>query len=260
MIELTYPQIHQLDIVPLCYFDVPLGEIDKEVETETVAYTRCANRVVPVINICVNMTADDVWEMPYFCPIRKKIVSGSENPRVTEKSYMMSVAVLGKTVETRDGTTFDRVCYANISDYEQCAGTVEDAKDILLPTSIFEAYPDIYDTIETTEGFSLVYPSLLERDIKNYNDGEYLQAYQYIYFETHNNYFCGSVNRPVVRFCDNNDNVVCYMVEDIEGGGILSDNTILHFTRVVQKECFYDSSILDMLIYDCKNRRWTQVG
>jgi hypothetical protein len=49
---------------------------------------------------------------------------------------MMSVAVLGKTVETRDGTTFDRVCYANISDYEQCAGTIEDAKDILLPISI----------------------------------------------------------------------------------------------------------------------------
>lgn len=256
MIDLTYSQIHQLDIVPFCYFDVPLGEIDKEIETETVAYTRCANRVVPVINICVNLTEDDVREMPYFCHIRKKVVLGSENPRVTKKNYLMSVAVLGKTEETREGITFDRVCYANISDYEQCAGTIEDATDILLPTSIFEAYPNVYDIMENEEGFSLVYPSLLERDIKNYNDGEYLQAYQYLYFETHNNYFCGSINNPVVRFRNNDGNIVRYVVEDIEGGGILSDDTILHFRRVIQKECYYDTSIIDMLIYDCENRKW----
>lgn len=115
MIDLTYSQIHQLDIVPLCYFDIAYGTIDKEVENETVGYARCGNKVVPIVNICANLSMDVMIEvMPYFCPIRNKIVSGRENSFVTDKSYMMSVAVLGKTIEKRDGEEFDRVYYANI--------------------------------------------------------------------------------------------------------------------------------------------------
>jgi hypothetical protein len=257
MIDLTYSQIHQLDIVPLCYFDIAYGTIDKEVENETVGYARCGNKVVPIVNICANLSMDVMIEvMPYFCPIRNKIVSGRENSFVTDKSYMMSVAVLGKTIEKRDGEEFDRVYYANISDYEQCAGSPDEVKDILLPVSIFDKYPNVYDTMEIENGFALTYPSILERDVKNYNDGEYLQAYQYLFYEAHNNLYSKSTENPVVRFCLEDGTAEFYEIIYIEGGGILSETTLLHFIKVSEKECYYAPFHSDMLIYDCKNRKW----
>ncbi len=64
MIELTYSQIHQLDIVPLCYFDVPLGEIDKRLKQKLLHMAQVGiNRAVNAfIDVGKKSLARDLYE------------------------------------------------------------------------------------------------------------------------------------------------------------------------------------------------------